>query len=147
LLSLRIITNPALVTNANPGQEGCIVRGDLMKLLTDVDTLLFLISCHNFGHRYGGDTMHAQSSSQNPLANPITNPGLISKVLDGSASVLMNELLKFGYSVWWCGPDGPTCVVVSIGHLVLNQACHSGTYARLVLSSPHALKRNGFQES
>jgi hypothetical protein len=93
LLCLRIITiNPALVTSDNPEQEGCIVDGDLMKLLTDTDTLLLLISC------------------QNPLACPITNTNLISKVLNGSTSILMNELLKFGNSVKHYAADGPTCV-------------------------------------
>jgi hypothetical protein len=43
---LKVMTIiPALVTSDNPGQEGCIVRRDLMKLLADVDTLLLLISC------------------------------------------------------------------------------------------------------
>jgi hypothetical protein len=43
LLRLRFITvNPALITSDNPGQKVCIIRGDLMKLLTDVDTMLFL---------------------------------------------------------------------------------------------------------
>jgi hypothetical protein len=41
LLCLRVITvNPALVTSDNPGQEGCIVEGDLTELLTDGDTLI-----------------------------------------------------------------------------------------------------------
>jgi hypothetical protein len=45
LLCLKVITvNPALVTSGNPGQEGCIVGGNLTKLLTDVDMLLLLIS-------------------------------------------------------------------------------------------------------
>jgi hypothetical protein len=33
-----IIANPTLVTSNNPGQEGCIVGGDMAKFLTDVDT-------------------------------------------------------------------------------------------------------------
>jgi hypothetical protein len=46
LLCLRVITvNPAPITSDNPGQEGCIIVGDLTKLLADVDTLLLLISC------------------------------------------------------------------------------------------------------
>jgi hypothetical protein len=56
--------------------------------------------------------MHAQFSSQNPLACPITNSDLISKVLNGSMSILMNELLKFGDSVGHCATDGPACVLV-----------------------------------
>jgi hypothetical protein len=44
LLCLSVITvSPALVTSDNPEQEGCIVIGDLLKLLADVNTLL--ISC------------------------------------------------------------------------------------------------------
>jgi hypothetical protein len=70
-----------------------------MKLFADVDTLLLLIGCQNPGQKFGGDIMHPQFSSQNPLACPITNSDLISKVLNGSMSILMNELLKFGNSV------------------------------------------------
>jgi hypothetical protein len=67
LLCLRIIiVNPALVTSDNPGQEGCIIGGDLMKLLADIDTLLLLISCQNPGHKFGGDMMRAKFSSQMP---------------------------------------------------------------------------------
>jgi hypothetical protein len=33
---------PSLITSDNPGQEGCIIGGNLMKLLTDIDTLLLL---------------------------------------------------------------------------------------------------------
>jgi hypothetical protein len=43
---LVITINLAFVTSDNPGQEGCIVRGDLTKLLVDIDMLLLLISCH-----------------------------------------------------------------------------------------------------
>jgi hypothetical protein len=40
LLCLSVISaNPTLVTSDNPGQVGCIVGGDLMKLLADVDTV------------------------------------------------------------------------------------------------------------
>jgi hypothetical protein len=50
LLCFRvIIINPALVTNDNPGQEGCMVRGNLTKLLTDDDMLLLLMSCQKSG--------------------------------------------------------------------------------------------------
>jgi hypothetical protein len=46
LLCLRVITiNLALITTDNPGQEGCIARCDLTKLLTDTDMLLLLICC------------------------------------------------------------------------------------------------------
>jgi hypothetical protein len=46
LLRRRVITlNPALFTSDNLGQEGCIVRGDLTKLLAVFDMLLLLISC------------------------------------------------------------------------------------------------------
>jgi hypothetical protein len=41
----RIVTvDPALITSDNPGQEGCVVRGGLTKLLTDV-VMLLMISC------------------------------------------------------------------------------------------------------
>jgi hypothetical protein len=40
---VRVITiSLALVTGDNPGQKGCIIRGDMMKLLADVATLLLL---------------------------------------------------------------------------------------------------------
>jgi hypothetical protein len=108
LLCLRVTTvNPVLVTSDNPGQEGCIFGGDLTKLLADIDTLLLLISCQNPGHKFGGNTMHAQFSSQNPSACPTTNSDLIHKVLNDSTSILTNKLLKFGKSVGCCAADGP----------------------------------------
>jgi hypothetical protein len=71
-----------------------VQRMHLTKLLTDVDKLLMLlISCQN-PHKFRGDTMHAQFSSQNPLACPKTNSDLTSKVFNGSTSILTNELLK-----------------------------------------------------
>jgi hypothetical protein len=46
LLCLMVITvNQALVCSDNPGQEGLIIGGDFVKLLTGVDMLLLLISC------------------------------------------------------------------------------------------------------
>jgi hypothetical protein len=46
LLCLRVITiNPALVASDIPGQERCVVGGNLTKLLIDADMLLLLISC------------------------------------------------------------------------------------------------------
>jgi hypothetical protein len=99
LLCLRVITvNPALVTSGNPRQDGCIVRGDPTKLLTGTDILLLLISCHNPGHKFGGNMMHAQFNSQNLLKCPTSSFDLISKVLNGSKSILTNKLLKSGYS-------------------------------------------------
>jgi hypothetical protein len=54
LLCLRAITiNPALITSDNPGQEGCIIGGYIMKLLADVDTLLLLINCQIQSHQQG----------------------------------------------------------------------------------------------
>jgi hypothetical protein len=45
IVAVSVITiNPALVISDNPGEEGCIVGGDLTKLLADVDTQLLLIS-------------------------------------------------------------------------------------------------------
>jgi hypothetical protein len=107
LLCLRVITlNPAFTISDNPEEEGCIVGGNLMNFLTDVDMLLLVSSCQNPGHKFGGDTMHAQFSSQNPLACPVTNPDLISKVFKGSTSILMNKLLMFRYYV---GHYGAVC--------------------------------------
>jgi hypothetical protein len=121
LLCLRVINvNPALITSDNPGQEGCTVRGNLTNLLTDADTLLLLITCQNPGHKFGSNTMHAQFSCQNPLACHITNSNLISKILNGSMSILTNKLLKFSNNVGHCAADGPTCVLV-----VLNE-CPTG---------------------
>jgi hypothetical protein len=54
LLYLRVINvNPAVITDDNPGKEGCTVGGDAMKLLADTDMLLLLISCQkSFQARY-----------------------------------------------------------------------------------------------
>jgi hypothetical protein len=108
-----------------------------MKLLADVDMLLLLlIRCQNSEHRFVSNTMHAQFSSQNSLACPITTSDLIIKVLNGSTLILTNELLKFGYSVGHCEADGPTCVLI-----VLN-GCPTGPKPtplypqKLALTSP-----------
>jgi len=46
LLCLRVVTvNPALITSDDPGQEGFIIGGELMKFSADVDALLLLVSC------------------------------------------------------------------------------------------------------
>jgi hypothetical protein len=83
--------------------------------------------------------MHAQFSSKNLLACPITNSHLISKFLNSSTSILTNELLKFDNSVVHCTADGPTNVLVDLnGCLVLNRACHSSTRVWLMLSSLNA---------
>jgi hypothetical protein len=50
-----------------------------MKLLADTDMLLFLISCHNPGHMFGGNMMHAYFSSKTLLVSPTTNSDLINK--------------------------------------------------------------------
>jgi hypothetical protein len=55
--------------------------------------------------------MHAQFSSQNPLACTITDSDLTSKALNGSMSILTNELLKIGNSVGRCAAEGHTCVL------------------------------------
>jgi hypothetical protein len=92
--------------------------------------LLLLTSCQNSGHKFGADTLHAQFSSQNPLAYPITNSDLISKVLNGSTSILTNELLKLGNSVGRCAADGPICVLV-----VLN-GCPTGPKPSMPFKRP-----------
>jgi hypothetical protein len=46
LLCLGHNRKPPLITSDNVGQEGYIIRGNLMKLLADIDeTLLLLNSC------------------------------------------------------------------------------------------------------
>jgi hypothetical protein len=46
LFCLRVIAiNPVLVNSVNLEQEGCIVGGNLTKLLIDIDTMLLQISC------------------------------------------------------------------------------------------------------
>jgi hypothetical protein len=131
LLCVRIITiNPALITSDNPGQEGCIVGANLTNLLADGDMLLLLISCENHGHKFDGNMMHAQFSSQKSLACPITNFHLINKVFNGSTMILTNELLKFSNSVTRCAPDGPTSVLV-----VLN-GCTTGPEPSMPFKHP-----------
>jgi hypothetical protein len=110
LLCLRVITvNPALVTLDKKVASPDEIWWSSLQTLT---CFKLLISCQNPGHKFGGDTMHAQFSSQNPLACPITNSDLIIKVLNGSTSIPMNELLKFGNGVGRCTANGPTCAFV-----------------------------------
>jgi hypothetical protein len=71
LLCLRVTTvSPALVTSDNPGQEVCIVRGSLMKLLADVDMLLLLISCQNPGRNHISPDTQLQIKGRNKSAHP-----------------------------------------------------------------------------
>jgi hypothetical protein len=56
--------------------------------------LLLLISHQNPGHKFRGNKMYVQFSSQNLLACPITNSDFISLVLNGSMSILKSELLE-----------------------------------------------------
>jgi hypothetical protein len=84
-----------------------------MKLLADVDSLLLLISCQNSGHKFGGDMLHAQFGNQTLLACPVTNSDLFSKVLSGATSILMNEMLKFRYTVRRCEAGAYLCAVHS----------------------------------
>jgi hypothetical protein len=107
-------------------EDCCLVLGSLVITLDKVASLEAIwrspsqtltryclwISCQTPGHKFGGDRMHAQLSSQNPLACPITNYDFISKVLNGLMSVLTNKLLKYGNSVERCTADGPTCMLV-----------------------------------
>ena len=95
MLCLRVITvNPALITSDDPGQEGFIIGGELMKFSADVDVLLLLVSCQDPVHKFGCNTMHAQFFRQNLLACPITNSHLLSNVVNGLTSILMDELLN-----------------------------------------------------
>jgi hypothetical protein len=82
-----------------------------MKLLADVDTLLLLISCHKFEHKFGGNMTHDQFSNQNQLVCPITNSSAIGKVSNDSMLIFTNKLLMFGYSVGHCVANGPTHVL------------------------------------
>ena len=95
MLCLRVITvNPAVITSDDPGQEGFIIGGEVTKFSADVDVLLLLVSCQDPAHKFGCDTVHAQFFCQNPLACPITNSHLLSNVVNGLTSILMDELLN-----------------------------------------------------
>jgi hypothetical protein len=74
LLCLRVVTiNPALITIDDPGQEGSIDGGELMKFSADIDALLLLVICQDPGHIFGCDTVNEQFFHQNTLACPVTN--------------------------------------------------------------------------
>jgi hypothetical protein len=98
------------------------------KLLADVDTLL-LISCQNPRHQFGGNMMHAQFSSQNLLACPITIP-----------------ISARSWMVWRWSSQTSCWSLATVSHVVqlmdiwpvLNRACHSITRVRLMFSSPNA---------
>ena len=94
LLCLRVVTvNPALITSDDPGQ-GFIIGGELTKFSAEGDALLLLVSSQGPGHKFGCDTVHAHFFRQNPLACPITNSHLLSNVVNGLTSILMDELLN-----------------------------------------------------
>jgi len=112
-LCLRVITvNPALITSDDPGQERFIIGGELTKPSADVDALLLLVSCQDPGHKFGCDTVHAKFFRQNPLACPITNSHLLSNVVNGPMSILMDELLNSCNCFRSCATCGSHCVFV-----------------------------------
>jgi hypothetical protein len=87
LLCLRAVTvNSALITIDDPGHEGFIVGGELTKFSADM--LLLLVSCQDPGYKFGCDMVLAQFFRQNPLACPLTNFHLLSKVMNGQMSIL-----------------------------------------------------------
>jgi len=112
LLCLRVVTvNPALITSDDPGQ-GFIIGGELTTFSADIDVLLLLVSCQHPGHKFGCDTVHAQFFPQNPLACPITNSHLLSNVVTGPTSILMDELLNLCNSFRSCAACGSPCVFI-----------------------------------
>ena len=115
MLCLRVITvKPALITSDDPGQEGFIIGGELTKFSAEVDTLLLLVSCQDPGYKFGYDTVHAQFSCQNQLACPITISHLLSNVVNGLTSILMDEFLNLCNSFRSCAASGSPCVFVII---------------------------------
>jgi hypothetical protein len=97
----------------DPGQ-GFIVGGELKKFSADVDALLLLFSCQDPGHKFGGDTVHAQFFRQNPLACPITHSHLLSNVVNSPTSILTEELLNSCNSFRSCAACGSPYVFVIV---------------------------------
>jgi len=115
LLCLRIVTvNPALITSDDPGQEGFIIGGKLMKFSADTDALLLLVGCQDPGHKFGCDTVLAHFFRQNPLTCRITNSHLLSNVVNGPTSILKDELLNSCNSFRSCAASGSPFVFVIV---------------------------------
>ena len=113
MLCLRVVTvNPALITSDDPGQEGFIIRGELMKFSAD-DALLLLVSCQDPGQKFVCDTLHAQFFRQNTLACTITSSRL-SNVVNGLMSILMDELLNSCNSLRSWAASGSPCVFIIV---------------------------------
>ena len=102
-----IIVNPSLITSDDPGQEGFIIRGELMKFSADVDVLLLLVSCQDPGHKFGCNMVRAQFFRQNLLACPITNSHLLSNIVNGPMSILTDSFRS-------CAASGSSCVFVIV---------------------------------
>jgi hypothetical protein len=78
------------------------------------DALLLLVSCQDPEHKFGCDTVHAQFFRQNPLACPITNSHLLSNVVNGLTSILMDKILNSCNSFKSCAACGFPCVFIII---------------------------------
>ena len=86
----------------------------LVQFSADADALLLLVSCQDPRHKFGCDTVHVQFLCQNPLAFPITNFHLLSNVMNGPTSILMDELLNSCNSFRSCAACGSPCVFVIV---------------------------------
>jgi hypothetical protein len=94
-------------------QEGFIAGGELTKFSADVDALLLLVSCQDPRHKLGCDVVQAQFFCHNPLACPINNSRLLSNLVNGPTSILM-EVLNSCDSSRSCAACGSPCVFVII---------------------------------
>jgi hypothetical protein len=75
---------------------------------------VLLVRCEDSEHKFGCDTVHAQSFRQNPLASPITNSHTLSSVVHGPTSILTDELLNSCNSFRSCRVCGSPCVFVIV---------------------------------
>jgi hypothetical protein len=78
------------------------------------NALLLLVSCHDPGHKFGCNTVHAKFFHQNLLAYPIANSHLLSNVVNGPTSILTDKLLNSCNSFYSCAACGSPCVFVII---------------------------------
>jgi hypothetical protein len=106
--------NPALITNDDPGRKYFIIGGELTKFSADVDAVLLVVSRQDPGRKFGCNMVHSKIFRQNPLACPLTNPHLLSNVVNGPTSILTEELLNSCKSFRSRAASGSPCVFVFV---------------------------------
>ena len=129
--SLRIIPiDPTLVPSDNPRHEGWVIQGTLMKLLTNCNTVLFLLGGgQKPGHKLCSYALHVQITCENCLHCSVWHINDCSNVLNGFPTILMHKPPNC-FHIFRCWAHGR-----SIWLLVIFEWCSTSLEARVPLKT------------